>query len=411
MLILCLPLWLASPACQEQAEPSPSNLQSTESISETSASSSSPQEPQPAAKEILFATLAAARGLPPEVPVRAKHFRLDGKAHFRISQANGQEKSIFNDCSMSLAGPDRLRYHAGSGNKKNLFLLESHKQAWMLPAGKNQYEAIDATALAKENWLRWHMLRFPWDFQQAFTELSAWPPEGWIRETPFGPMTVELDQEQRPAKIIWGEWLILLDRYQQNPSGVWLATRWQWFQENGSRTETFHQIYDQAFFLPYAFQRRGLHPVPGSWVGVVEKPGEDARQTRETVEWVVMPALKVLIGPYPPEWKPNLEARVRPLPQTWQMHRQGRPLETAIPYAGVAKRLPEGIRAERLVEGPYLRFSVYGSIRVEECRRLLQQAAREADLETFGPLLFADVPAEDPRAQRLALIAVRKKGN
>ena len=197
-----------------------------------------------------WSVFAEARGMPdfePTTPLR--HYRLTGDAVFFQG-----DREISQVTELWLAAPDRMRFRLGAaGEAPNIFLLSDFENCWVRTPGKEfqEYPSLD---LWKETLIRWHVLRFPWGWEDA-VGLEVGLQRDFLLDTDLGTLTLTTNELGLPHEVQLRENILNLGDWQTaDGSGFLLPMDWDWTSELGRRKESFSHARDRFLYLDSAFR-------------------------------------------------------------------------------------------------------------------------------------------------------------
>ena len=201
------------------------------------------QAPQNVPLASPLAKYAQARGMPVKESFGPdKQFRLVGDLVFHV-----EDQVVPQAGELLLGGSSRMQFKLmRTGFYTNTFLLASAEECWVQSRNK-KFEDYDSLDLWQESILRWHALRFPWEWQDAeFGEFTL--------ETELGTLTLEVNEKLLPSRIsLRGSHVALSDWQTASNSAVLYPMHWDWTYEGGRRVESFHSVYDHSLFVDSAF--------------------------------------------------------------------------------------------------------------------------------------------------------------
>ncbi|MHC4822941.1 MAG: hypothetical protein ACYTEP_02870 [Planctomycetota bacterium] len=213
-----------------------------------------------------WSAFAEARGMPdfePATPLR--HFRLTGDAVFLQ-----EDRRIPQQSELWLAAPDRMRFRLGAaGEAPNIFLLSDIDHCWVKTptTGFQDYPSLD---LWKETLIRWHVLRFPWGWEDTIG-LEEGLKRDFLLETELGTMTLSTDASGLPQQVHLRENdLSLGDWKASEGNGYLVPHRWDWTSELGRRDEAYVIIRSGMLYLDSAFRPEEVSDVELARLGAAE---------------------------------------------------------------------------------------------------------------------------------------------
>lgn len=335
------------------------------------------------------AAVAAAMHLPVQPPASPfRHFRLEARLRFTLPGG----KVVEQRGRAILGGPARLRYEVGDGQRANVFLLADPGHAWVRPAGAGEWREYDAAVLARECWLRWTVLRLPWELREVLDRpreeaeggerrLEFTGPGGETGRLLLGPDHLPRRLELGPSRVELGNWRPLRD-------GRLVPHRWRWAQGDGSLEEHLELVEPGVLFLERAFRPPATGPeAEEDWSARVLAPGGAREGSREEIALVRRPATAVLRGPWPGDWAVPLREADLVLPGVWQQVDAAPERRAVVLLRGGAKpgSLPPGVVREELGGGAWLRWSQVADLEPAAALARLAEVARANGLTPRGP--------------------------
>ncbi|HEX9795219.1 MAG TPA: hypothetical protein VGC54_14640 [Planctomycetota bacterium] len=342
--------------------------------------------PAAAAPQSPLERALAARAMPAQPPEGLfQHYFFRGKARFTQTGRTPLEQ----ECVAGIGGPAQLRYELFTDKSSNVFLLESPAAAWVMSGDKREFVTYRADTLARETWIRWLLLRFPWG---AEAELAAFEPGGDAAPAaleitgPAGTVTVELDAEWRPRRLVHPDVAVVLDGWEPIADGRQMPRRWTWTHEWGELAESFTSADGGVLFLDRSFTPQGAGPTIQNWGAfLVLEPGL-AEQAERRIELVDRAAIAYLQADDPAAWAgllPRVDPRLAPdwlrIPLEGAA-RYARPLDGDPPAA-----LPPGVELHEEPAGLFLRWIEFGAQDPLKAVAELRSAAASNQLEVRGP--------------------------
>ncbi len=347
---------------------------------------------------------------PPERP--AQHYLLRG----RVSFPRPEGKPLEQEARVEVGGPARLRYEVRAGDRKRLYLLADRKHAWASSPDSAEFPAIPPDPFASQCWLRWSLLRWPWDFRAALETRPA-AARRLRLSGPDGPLELSLDETGLPAHAFYAGIRLELADWRTGEDGRLQAHEWRWSQAGSpadegesAQIERFAEIRSQVLILDLAFRPPGSTPPQASWILAERTEATDSSPspTRITPATgstgvVRLSARDFLEGPPDGSWQRELAAEGVVSTQLWRLWRGGRPTSSAALLLGKAPRtLPPGCHTLRLPAGLYLRWTTGTDLPTRVAVARLRAAARKAGRDSPQPV-WVLAPGPDRRLTRREL--------
>ncbi|MGB0954135.1 MAG: hypothetical protein ACPG31_13015 [Planctomycetota bacterium] len=205
-----------------------------------------------------FAAYAEVRVMPefePRSP--ARHYFLQGKVTFHLP-----DRKITQNAELQLAASDRMMFRIRQAEEHpNIFLLADPDHCW-LKTGGAEFQTYDALDLWIETTMRWHLLRFPWDFEDAIAtpigDADAAMAQDFVIPTLLGDLHLETNAEGFPVVVSLRAKTVRLDDWHMaTPSGNLVPLHWDWTSEQGRREEQFEIFRDHSVIIDNAFTPEG----------------------------------------------------------------------------------------------------------------------------------------------------------
>ncbi len=336
-----------------------------------------PQDDRPVRLADLW---AEARGVTVQAPSTPSiHYRMTGVATFGLG-----EDAIHQEADLWTGGPARFRYTLRTPKAKNVFLVAGPEDAWVSTPGSQGFKDYPPDELLLEAWLRWTLLRWPWDWVEGFEVLSDQDPVEISLPSPHGPATIRFGPDHLPERAVLGSVTLELGGWTSSKGKPLLPHEWVWTLHGNARAESFAQVAGGVLCLDGHFRPPGTPS--RSWTTVSAAPGKTGNSP---ADWIGVVSREFRHAPLA-RW-PRAESSMG----TWvQVPLKGKTLRV-----GVAS---EDWKAEWLVNGgerAWLCWSTYIDLSPMRGADLLRKVARDQGWEVRGPV-WASVPEGDERLRR-----------
>ena len=341
---------------------------------------------------------AKARNAPLESPLTPSiHYRMQGVTAFNVEAQDGGQ--ISQEADLWLGGPTRLRYTLRTEDVKNVFLLANQNDAWVSTPNSPNFKKYPSRELLLETWLRWIVLRWPWDWPEEsehHTEMNKMAIE---LPTPYGTANIFFASNHLPEKAILGPLTLYVKDWRKGTRAPLVPHSWEWQADNAVRTENFSQITGHILCLDSHFH-----------------PNESAAPT-----WTAFRASPNQAGHALTDWIGIVERRFVHAPLAhWQRSRLGGgdiEIWTQISQKGDVKDV--GVAAQKIKgdwildtgKKEWLCWSTYVDITSEQGATLLREAARQKKWAAIGPVWVSSTKADERARRKEFLVQVAMQAN
>ena len=338
--------------------------------------------PQEDDRPVRLADLwAEARGVSVKAPSTPSiHYRMTGVATF----GSGKD-SIHQGADLWTGGPARLRYTLRTPKAKNVFLVAGPEDAWVSTPGSQDFKDYPPDELLLETWLRWTLLRWPWDWVEGFEVLSDQDGVEISLPSPHGKAMIRFSPDHLPERAVLGPVILELGGWTADKGNPLLPHEWVWTIHGNKREESFAQVAGGALCLDGHFRPPGTPSRP--WTTLSAAPGKTGNSP---ADWIGVVNREFR---HAPRLMPHV--RIDPDMETWvQVPLKGKTLQV-----GVAR---EDLKAEWLVNAgkhTYLCWSTYIDLSPIRGADLLRKVAHDQGWEIQGPV-WASISEGDERLRR-----------